>query len=279
MPIFGKAKGVPLINWNNVGNRLKNLWNDFTGQTAVDLQNKGQLELAKYQAQLNEDYYNKYSSPEAMMRQYQQAGLNPNLVYGSLASGQGNVPSFQSPTLTPNITGHQKFDKMLSTVSGIMGLVQGVYQTTAAREAAEQSTVRTLRDIVGLSKEEGDLRWQNSLFGHPLYDNFYVRRYKGNSPTIGTGVYSGTGFLPTYIQRYRENQINTFIRSGMQNAADFGFYEGGDFGSKLKGTSVFGTPNLYIRNQSNAFKYQLMRDLGNKGVYGKLAISLLNAIL
>lgn len=46
--------------------------------------------------QWQEDFYNNYESPAARMRQYQDAGLNPALMYQSAPGG--NVPSASSPS-------------------------------------------------------------------------------------------------------------------------------------------------------------------------------------
>ena len=52
-----------------------------------------------------------YNSPAQQMARYQEAGLNPNLIYGSGASSAGNVnsfPQYQAPTLAR----HQEFDNL-----------------------------------------------------------------------------------------------------------------------------------------------------------------------
>lgn len=48
--------------------------------------------LMKDQYRLNEQNYVKYQSPEALMRQYKEAGLNPNLIYGQASAPQGPAP-------------------------------------------------------------------------------------------------------------------------------------------------------------------------------------------
>lgn len=58
-------------------------------------------EMAQYNTKLNEDIYNKYQSPSALMRQYKEAGLNPNLIYQQSTSGAGNVSAGQVST-NPN---------------------------------------------------------------------------------------------------------------------------------------------------------------------------------
>lgn len=268
-----KIKDTALGKWFN------QKWRDFTGQTAIDMQNKANLDLAKYQTQIQENFYNKYSSPEALMRQYKEAGLNPNLVYSSLASGQSNVPSFNAPTVERSLSGSQKFDKMLSTVSGIMGLVQGVYNTAAARESANQSAIKSLNDLELLKKNKlaNDLEINIQGYSPSLgYSPLFGRRRGSVSASLG----DFRDLLPTYSEYFdamRSQRLNAAARSTLSNLYDFG----ASFdllGNKLYSDGSLGTPYFQTRNQSTRLKYDLMKDLGNKGVYGKLAVSLLNTI-
>ena len=106
MSLLGKlgALGTKIgAGVNQAFDWLGDRWRDFTGVTAIDKQNAANMELAKYQFKMQEDMYNKYSSPSALMRQFKEAGLNPNLVYGSASSGQSNVPSFSAPHIEPDI--------------------------------------------------------------------------------------------------------------------------------------------------------------------------------
>lgn len=264
-----------ISSWKQFTGWLGERWRDYTGQTQVQEQNAANLALANYQSQMQEEYYKKYSSPQALMQQYKDAGLNPNLVYGSASAGQGNVPGFNAPNVERMLSGSDKVNKALSLLSGVSGVVTSIYNAAAAREAAEQSGVKTLRDIVGLAKDEGDLRLQNTLYGSPLYDNMFVRKFGKAMPYIGTG--SG-GYLSQYSKNWRDSQINNFIKSGLLNAADFGVYAGSGNG-KLQMTDVFGTPYYRVRNAQNALRFRLSKQLGNQGVYGKLAISLLDTLL
>jgi len=66
------------------------------GLIGQNRQNKYERGLARYQADMNQKYLdaqNAYNTPQAQMTRYQQAGLNPNLIYG-----QGN-PGNQSSSL------------------------------------------------------------------------------------------------------------------------------------------------------------------------------------
>lgn len=83
------------------------LFNGYSQKSAVKEANKGNMELAKYQNARNIELWNannEYNSPGAQMGRLQEAGLNPNLVYGS-GSAVGNTsaapPSTAVPTMQP----------------------------------------------------------------------------------------------------------------------------------------------------------------------------------
>lgn len=55
-----------------------------------------QKELAAYNQELQNATYEKYQSPAAMMRQYKEAGLNPNLAYQNASAGGPGVAQVDS---------------------------------------------------------------------------------------------------------------------------------------------------------------------------------------
>lgn len=73
-------------------------------QKAQKQQNAAQRELAEYQYNKNVEMWNMqnaYNSPVEQMKRFQEAGLNPNLIYGSTSSS-GNatsMPTYDAPTL------------------------------------------------------------------------------------------------------------------------------------------------------------------------------------
>ena len=260
-------------------NGLRSLWNGLTGQTAVEQQNKANLELAKYQAQLNEDFYNKYSSPEAMMRQYKEAGLNPNLVYGSLGSGQGNVPSFSAPNVERSLSGSDKINKALSSFSNALGLVQGVYQAAASREAAEQSAIKTLNDWTDYNRNRGNLLYDNTLKGglFDLVEN--PMRLFGKRTYDHVGRYTGRGtMLERYIGADRSLMMNRALDAAMSNIYNYGY---GNYGinDSLHFLDRGIMPYQRSKGLTNQLKYKLTNEIGNMGTYGKLLISFFDLLL
>lgn len=95
---------------SGIGKGIKSLFNKSTGAdlTSAERQtmdwNAEQAELnrsfqsaeAEKARQWQEDYYNQYESPQARIRQYEDAGLNPALLYGSQL-GSGSAPSTSVP--------------------------------------------------------------------------------------------------------------------------------------------------------------------------------------
>lgn len=69
------------------------LWNDFRGTSA-------QQELQSNQQEFDEYMYQQYNSPEALVRQYKEAGVNPNLL-GSTSFGTA-----QSAAGAPAVNGN-----------------------------------------------------------------------------------------------------------------------------------------------------------------------------
>lgn len=51
-------------------------------------------ELTADERAYNEEMYNKYQSPDAMLQQYKDAGLNPSLMYGGMSTSSPEIASF-----------------------------------------------------------------------------------------------------------------------------------------------------------------------------------------
>ena len=259
---------------------LRSKWNDFTGKSAIDAQNAAQLNLAKYQTQAQEEFYNKYSSPEALMRQYKEAGLNPNLVYGSASAGQGNVPSFSAPQVQRNISGSDKVNKALSLLSAISGVATGVYQAAAAREAAEQSSIRTISDALSLRSQHRNFWKEGVLFNTPFFYDPKAKRSTNyweflSDPNFDYYL-SKDSAQSRYLKAYRQAEFNKLAAPVLSTVADYGVNIGHEGIWKLD--NYFGQPYYRTRNAQGLLRYNLQKELGNMGTYGKLAVSLLGTL-
>lgn len=94
IPLVAAAAGV-----------ISSLINKSSQTKSVESQNRANMELAEYQFAQNKEMWNmqnEYNSPFAQMQRLQQAGLNPNMVYGSgnVAGNQsGSAPTFDRPEM------------------------------------------------------------------------------------------------------------------------------------------------------------------------------------
>lgn len=109
-------KGI--INGRNVFDSIRNWWNrskvgsgvsswlgGVTGSSLTPAEmaaNEFSHNEAQLGRQFTEDFYNQYQSPQAMVRQYQEAGLNPGLMYGSGTGSSGTVSSSAPSSVTPS---------------------------------------------------------------------------------------------------------------------------------------------------------------------------------
>lgn len=116
-------------------------------------------EMAVFNTQLSEDMYNKYESPIAQMRQYKEAGLNPNLVYSQHTGGPtAGTAEFDGSTMLPHedraIAG---ISNAINTYQQIVGkqvantnaaIVGNLKQAQAANEAKRGENLDITNDIL-----------------------------------------------------------------------------------------------------------------------------------
>lgn len=124
---------------------LKGLWNRITGKqfSQNDLaQSQFQINRQEAEWQHSEDMYNQYESPAAMMRQYQEAGLNTALMYGGSSSpnpvdtSSGSSPSLESSG-APDILG--QIFSMLSGASQIADIGSQIKSRSVDNNVKQQN--------------------------------------------------------------------------------------------------------------------------------------------
>lgn len=95
--------GIPII-----GGIAQSIINSNQARENQEKQNQANLQLAQYQYSKDLEMWNRgneYNAPQAQMQRLRDAGLNPNLVYGSGAvAGQsaGQIPKYQAPQMEYN---------------------------------------------------------------------------------------------------------------------------------------------------------------------------------
>lgn len=137
-----------------------------------------QKDYDKYISDLNWESWQKqqeYNSPANQMQRYQEAGLNPNLVYGTIdGNAVGSVPYSESMDIADKVGEQSSLGDAISSVGSAVG--QGIYQAQAFQQQAEtneaqNSYTEALRDFTNLKasildadeKETGDARRRHLL--------------------------------------------------------------------------------------------------------------------
>ncbi|UPW41576.1 DNA pilot protein [Peromfec virus RodF8_52] len=148
-----KAPSAALIS--GIGQVAGGIINSVTNAKAQEKANQANMELAKYQNDRNMELWNMqnaYNTPQAQMQRYEQAGLNPNLIYGQGSSGNAAAPE---QTQVPSIQPYTGFN------AGIGDAV-----TTALHAQAQQSAIelqQTQADANRLGMISETLRQANQV--------------------------------------------------------------------------------------------------------------------
>ena len=110
-----------------IGGLVSSIFDTAGSAAGSALTYQQQKDLAKYQYDLNMQGWREmieYNSPKNQMARYQEAGLNPNLIYGSGSASAGNAGSFPEYK-APNLARFQAFDNVGSQfLAGMMQIQQ-----------------------------------------------------------------------------------------------------------------------------------------------------------
>lgn len=138
-----------------VGGSASGLVGGLLNMGSTALQNKYNRELAAQQNQYNREMaalqneynianwnmQNEYNSPSAQMSRLAAAGLNPNLAYGSVSSGNASsAPESVSPHLNAPERKAMDFAALAPTLEGVqqvVGILQGLANVELTRKKSE----------------------------------------------------------------------------------------------------------------------------------------------
>lgn len=165
---------------------------------AAKIQNNYNAEQAQIARDWEEEMYNKYESPSAMVAQYQDAGLNPALMYqgasgGSIGSSAVASGSANSPSNVGN-TGLDIFNSMLSMVSTLKSMQQqqqdinvGKAQEEYLRQQAEGQRIDNDWSAREHEANVNYTTWKTVLTQHEIPNKDIDTAYK-IAQTIGQGI-------------------------------------------------------------------------------------------
>lgn len=125
---------------------------------------------AQLDRQFQEDMYNKYQSPEAQMRQYQAAGLNPALMYeggvdingpsgGSAASDSGAVGGDSPSNGFEQVMGIMS--QFMSMITGASGIGSSVMDVVNNSKATNSTVALQNADIAKKAEETKGIKIDN----------------------------------------------------------------------------------------------------------------------
>ena len=131
-----------------------------TNMAIAKMNNEYNARMQSQQNTYNLDMWNKqneYNTPSAQLQRYKDAGLNPNLIYGSGSASAGNAPSIQteSPKAAESVR--------VQPVNYFQGLAQGLNKgldTLLAYKMYENQVVRT-QNLGNLQSSQSDLALAN----------------------------------------------------------------------------------------------------------------------
>ena len=115
-------------------------YSDVKNKKAIRRQNAANKELAKYQYDLQLEQWNRaneYNSPKMQMQRYQDAGLNPNLIYGNGSSSAGmaaqSAPSYERPNVEAVPLG------MPNTLNAVSSMLDQALKVSQIKKTAQET--------------------------------------------------------------------------------------------------------------------------------------------
>lgn len=154
---------MPIVNGTYVSQPLgspKDVQNQvFGGYTTKDMADYSQAAY-NYQMQQQQQAFelemwnlkNQYDSPAAQMQRYQDAGLNPNLIYGQ-QNVSGNTPQGSPATFRSSGSfsrGAQNAAQMISQMVGIVKAAREMYDyVNYGKEASYWSNISSQEQVIG----------------------------------------------------------------------------------------------------------------------------------
>lgn len=191
--LSGVGKGIASL-WNKAtGSDLTNAERQTMDWNAAQAQENRNFQSAEAEKarQWQEDYYQQYESPQARIRQYEEAGLNPALLYGSQV-GSGNAPSTSVPAGDAASVGlpSSGAGDLLSFIGQMMSIKSLINKNNADADNAAAAAENKRADT-GLKTQQ--MEWNPKLFQSEIDKN------EANAANLLAGV------------KVAEEQVNKLI--------------------------------------------------------------------
>lgn len=144
-------------------------WLNYKGQKQA---NDTNLEIARKNNEFNERMWhmqNEYNTPSAQMQRYREAGLNPNLIYGSTSNGNASSAPVATPVSVENTRAGDAFlGQMSLSAEGILNLIKKKEEIETQKATTDNIKAQTLEknnenSLFGLTAEMRAAELENKL--------------------------------------------------------------------------------------------------------------------
>lgn len=161
-----------------------------TNLAIAEMNNRANRELAEYSYSKDLEQWNRqneYNLPINQMRRYEDAGLNPNLIYGQGDNGNAkSSPSYPTPTMQgtrvePVTAFADSFAQIGNAIGQFMNLKLTQAQIDSAKSLADKNAADAAR-----SRAEADYTNSRNIF-QGLYNNFFNESYADRLASYGLG--------------------------------------------------------------------------------------------
>lgn len=248
IPILGALATGAMSLWNNKQERDTALEN-------TNRVNAGNMRLAEYQFDRNVDMWNlqnQYNNPQAQMERLKNAGLNPNLVYGSgtvTGNTTSNYPQYQKPEYVSNLRALQ-LPLMISQFQNMEMKQAQIDLLQEQKQATRQETINKGITSNILQHDQVIRGLQSRLFGESF-------NYQLSAKKLGNDLLSA---------KIGESQSSTALK---KQGIDIGNLKMGNLKQELKNLKA--TENLIRQNiqksaQESKWMFQRNQDR-QEGIY------------
>jgi len=165
-------------NDSNIGDQIGTAFDKITGAWQVDKTNQANIELSKYQFEMEKkmiDLQNQYNSALSQMNRYKEAGLNPNLMYsqGDAGTQQGHA-SYEKPNIDYSGYKPERILEVLGNFQNMNMRKNQIANVKAQNESIRQDALsKTIDNALKAPKvpyAKGRAMLENSILDESLYN-------------------------------------------------------------------------------------------------------------
>lgn len=227
------------------------------GLAGQALQYRYNKKLAEQQNQYNLDMWNlqnEYNSPSAQMRRFQDAGLNPNLIYGQGTNGNASTAP---QMVTPQVPAIDKQAQEIGKLFNIANL-----QLLGANISKANAEADIAREEASIKEVESKNAWADYSALQELGQNYRFNARTGQFEYVPTGIeyIKGTGYEAISRGHLMKHVLKYYPYGRIPYQVNL-----------LEHQKKFLVPQIHMRNFDwNHYPTTFFIDRANKGVPGFL---------